>query len=101
MSDSESSSLPSSPDHHSISIRRANSRLGLILFAIYLALYTGFVLINALAADWMEITVVAGLNLAIVYGFGLIIAALVMAMLYGMLCKPDERTDATEAGDVQ
>jgi uncharacterized membrane protein (DUF485 family) len=31
--------------------------------------------------------VVAGLNLAIVYGFGLIIAALVLAAVYGWLCR--------------
>lgn len=70
--------------------RRYNTRLGLILFAIYLALYLGFVLINAFAAGLMETTVLAGLNLAIVYGFGLIVAALVMAVVYGMMCQDDE-----------
>lgn len=69
--------------------RRFNTRLGLILFAFYSMLYLGFVLISALATDLMEITVIAGLNLAIVYGFGLIFAALVLAFAYGLLCKSE------------
>ena len=67
--------------------RQFNTRLGLILFVVYLAFYLGFVLINAFAADVMETVVVAGLNLAIVYGFGLIGLALVLALVYGGLCR--------------
>ena len=69
--------------------RQFNSRLGLILFAIYLALYLGFVFINAFAADWMEKIVLAGLNLAIVYGFALIVIALLLAGIYGLLCRAE------------
>lgn len=77
--------------------RRFNTRLGLLLFLIYLALYSGFVLINAFAADKMETIVLAGLNLAIVYGFGLIAFALVLALIYGLLCRKDPAEDiATE-----
>ena len=61
----------------------AASRLGLLLFAIYLAFYVGFVLISAFASDWLETIVVGGLNLAVVYGFGLILLALILAMIYG------------------
>lgn len=67
--------------------RQYNTRLGLILFAVYLLFYLGFVLINAFAADLMETSTLAGLNLAIVYGFGLIAAAFVMAMVYGVMCR--------------
>ena len=35
----------------------------------------------------------AGVNLAILYGFGLIIAALVLALIYGWLCKPYDEAD--------
>lgn len=69
--------------------RQFNTRLGLILFAVYLVLYLGFVLINAFAADLMDTTVVAGLNLAIVYGFALIVFALVLAMIYGLMCRAE------------
>ncbi|MCA9112475.1 MAG: DUF485 domain-containing protein, partial [Planctomycetaceae bacterium] len=58
-----------------------NARIGLVLFAVYLLLYGGFVLMNTFAPQTMEATPVAGINLAILYGFGLIIAALVMALL--------------------
>lgn len=66
---------------------RRNSRLGLILFAIYLVLYGGFVLLNAFAPQQMERPVLAGVNLAIVYGFVLIAVAFVLALLYGWLCR--------------
>ncbi|MCG8648849.1 MAG: DUF485 domain-containing protein [Pirellulales bacterium] len=69
--------------------RRFNTRLGMILFTVYLALYLGFVLINAFDADLMERVVLSGLNLAVVYGFGLIIAALVLALIYGAMCRDD------------
>jgi uncharacterized membrane protein (DUF485 family) len=73
--------------------RQFNAKLGLLLFFIYLALYTGFVLINAFAADSMETIVLAGLNLAIVYGFGLILFALLLALIYGLLCKSEPLED--------
>lgn len=67
-----------------------NARVGLVLFVVYLILYGGFVFLNAFNADLMEITPIAGVNLAILYGFGLIIAALVLALIYGMLCKSED-----------
>ena len=73
--------------------RQYNTRLGLILFVVYLLFYLGFVLINAFAADQMETIVFAGLNLAIVYGFGLIVSAFAMAMIYGAMCR-NEPEDA-------
>ncbi|MCA9025677.1 MAG: DUF485 domain-containing protein [Planctomycetaceae bacterium] len=79
-----------------------NARIGLVLFAVYLLLYGGFVLLNTFAPQTMEATPVAGINLAILYGFGLIIAALVMALLYGFLCTPAgdvETTDPQTGGD--
>ncbi|WP_235935209.1 DUF485 domain-containing protein [Candidatus Laterigemmans baculatus] len=79
---------------HDISPRRFNSRLGMALFALYLVFYLGFVLVSAFAADWMEATVLGGLNLAIVYGFGLILLAFVLAMIYGWGCRSDEEPRA-------
>ena len=85
--------------------RQFNTRLGLILFVIYLAFYLGFVLINAFAADFMETVVLAGLNLAIVYGFGLIGLALLLALIYGGLCREEPSTvsedSAGEEGEVK
>ena len=62
----------------------AYSQLGLWLFFVYLMFYVGFVLISAFACEWFEVVLPGGLNLAIVYGFGLIILALLLAMIYGV-----------------
>jgi len=77
-------------------MRQQNARIGMALFGVYLLLYGGFVLLNAFAPQLMEITPIAGVNLAILYGFGLIIAALLLAMLYGFLCKSTDESSAKE-----
>ena len=66
---------------------RRNARLGMVLFVVYLSLYAGFVLLNAFAAHVMDRIVFAGLNLAIVYGMVLIVAALVLALVYAWGCR--------------
>jgi uncharacterized membrane protein (DUF485 family) len=58
------------------------TRLGLKLFFVYLIIYAGFVIIGTLYPHLMGITVVAGLNLAFVYGMGLIVLAIVMGLVY-------------------
>lgn len=67
-----------------------NSRIGLILFLLYLLLYSGFVLLNAFSPAVMEATPMAGVNVAILSGFGLIITAFVLALVYGVCCGPSE-----------
>jgi uncharacterized membrane protein (DUF485 family) len=75
-----------------------NARIGFMLFGVYLLLYGGFVLLNAFAPETMEATPIEGINLAILYGFGLIVAAILLALIYGFVCKSDdEPTD--EPGD--
>lgn len=78
------------------SIQKRNQRLGLVLFTIYLVLYTGFILLCAFAPGVMEWRPMGRLNLAIVYGFGLIIAAFVMAMIYGLLCQPEQEQERNQ-----
>ena len=68
-------------------MRSRHARIGWVLFLFYLALYAGFVLLNAWTPAWMEWTPIAGLNLAVLYGFGLIFAAVFLAFLYGILCR--------------
>lgn len=63
------------------------SRVGLLLFVGYLLLYSVFVLLAAFAPDVMEMLPFAGVNLAIWYGFGLIFAAIVVALIYGWACR--------------
>jgi uncharacterized membrane protein (DUF485 family) len=64
-----------------------NARYGAILFLAYLLLYGGFVAINALEPGVMGTVVVAGVNVAVIYGFGLVVAAFVFALVYFRLCR--------------
>lgn len=63
-----------------------NARIGRILFVVYLAFYVGYMLLVAFRFDSMR-QAFGGMNLAVLYGFGLIVGALVMALLYGALCR--------------
>jgi uncharacterized membrane protein (DUF485 family) len=63
------------------------ARLGLQLFAVYCALYAGFMYLSAFQPQWMEAKPAAGVNLAIWYGLGLIVGAFAVAMIYAALCR--------------
>mgnify|MGYP002624654234 CR=1 FL=1 len=65
--------------------RRA--RTGLALFAIYLLLYGGFMGLSTFFPQTMRSKPLAGITLAVTYGFGLILAAILLAFLYGWLCR--------------
>ena len=65
-------------------------RLGIWMFWPYALFYGGFVAINLINPLLMEVTI-WGLNLATVYGFTLIIVALVEALVYDGLCRRQER----------
>lgn len=64
-----------------------HARYGLALFGIYVLLYGGFIALAVFNTPLMGQPVLFGLNLAITYGFGLIIAALVLALVYMWLCR--------------
>ncbi len=66
-------------------------RIGAWLFIIYCIVYAGFVLINIMSPLSMEAEIIFGLNLAVVYGFGLIIFALILALIYNHKCILKER----------
>lgn len=76
----------SGPDHAS----SYKMRLGVWMFLPYALVYAGFVAINVVSPMLMGTVVVAGLNLAVVYGFGLIALALVMALIYNRACARAE-----------
>jgi uncharacterized membrane protein (DUF485 family) len=60
-----------------------NARWGLVLFFIYVVLYSGFVALAAFFPERMaEPTPIGSVNLAVVYGIGLIVAALALAAVY-------------------
>jgi uncharacterized membrane protein (DUF485 family) len=75
------------------------TRLGLWMFLIYCIVYAGFVVMNSVRPDLMA-RLVGGMNLAIVYGFGLIVLALVMAFIYNALSsRAEERFAAAYSDD--
>ncbi len=65
------------------------TRLGIIMFVIYTITYAVFVAINTIRPSLMQ-TVVLGQTLAVVYGFGLIVFALVLAVIYNHFCNAAE-----------
>lgn len=67
------------------------TRLGVWMFLVYALVYAGFVAINLIAPKAMEATIFWGLNLAVVYGFGLIVLALIMALIYNGMCVREEQ----------
>jgi uncharacterized membrane protein (DUF485 family) len=77
----------SGPDHASA----YKKRLGVWMFIPYALIYASFVLINLVRPIAMEKVVLLGLNLAVVYGFGLILLALVLALIYNHLCARQEK----------
>ncbi|MEE3369415.1 MAG: DUF485 domain-containing protein [Planctomycetota bacterium] len=77
-----------------------NARLGMGLFVVYLILYGTYVFLNAFSAQTMEATPFAGINLAILFGFGLIITALVLALVYGALCAAGDSTSQEKEADL-
>ncbi len=66
-------------------------RLGAWMFLLYALVYAGFVVINLVRPGAMEIVLFGGLNLAVVYGFGLIVFALLLALIYSRACGRREK----------
>ena len=64
-----------------------NARAGVLLFLVYTTIYGGFMLLSAFAPRWMSEPFLGGVNLAVAYGFGLIAAAMVLAVLYVKVCR--------------
>jgi uncharacterized membrane protein (DUF485 family) len=72
---------------HSIAYK---TRLGVILFFVYLFVYAGFVFIGVFYPALMGVSALAGLNLAFVYGMGLIVLAIIMGLVYNYFCTRHE-----------
>jgi len=67
-------------------------RLGVRMFTLYASIYfIGFVGINVVQPKLMEKIVFMGMNLAIVFGMGLIVFALILALIYNHQCTQKEK----------
>jgi len=85
---------PPEPPHASPdqATHQRNARYGLWLFAVYVVLYGGFIALTTFRHDLLARTPLAGVNLAILYGMALIVAALVLALIYTVLCRASAGT---------
>lgn len=78
-------------------VTQQKSKLGVRLFFIYLICYAGFVILGVFKYELLETTVFWGLNLALTYGIGLIIFAVVLGIIYNYYCtKYEDQAEATE-----
>jgi len=78
------------------------TKIGLWMFLLYTIVYFGFIIVTVSKPELMG-TDIGHLNLAIVYGLGLIIFALVLALIYNALCtkyekKLNHNNEATTGG---
>ncbi len=65
------------------------TKIGICMFILYTLCYSGFVAIGTIDPSLMEMNF-GGLNLAVVYGMGLIVFAFVLAIIYNGLCTKAE-----------
>ncbi len=75
------------------------SKLGVKLFIVYSTIYVIFVAMNVVTPETMEIEAVLGLNLAVSYGFFLILLAIVMGVVYNHFCTKAEDRLNVESDD--
>lgn len=67
-----------------------NARLGLWLCGAYILLYSGFIVLNAFFPDTMRARTPGAINGAILYGLGLIAAAVFTSFIYGLVASSDD-----------
>ncbi len=68
-------------------VERHNARLGLVLFAIYLAGYAAYMIVNAFWPELMDGVPLFGLNWAVASGLLLIAGAIALALVYARFCR--------------
>ena len=73
------------------------AKLGIKLFWLYCIIYMGFVGIAVFSPETMKIKVLAGTNLAIIYGMALIVFAIILGLVYNHVCtKKEDEMNAKE-----
>lgn len=78
---------PNSIETESDSVIQRRTRIGLRLLSIYGVIYGLFIGLCAFASSSMAKWFLWGVPLSIWYGLLLMIGAIVMALLYGRLCR--------------
>ena len=84
------------------SLTKRKSALGIRLFFVYLICYAGFVVIGVFQYELLAVKVFGGLNLALAYGIGLILFAVILGVIYNYYCTKyedeAEQEDSNEKG---
>ena len=81
---------PSTEWKEDIKTSRLKAKIGIWMFATYSVIYAAFIIINVIDPKLMGLDI-GNLNLAIVYGFGLIVFALILALVYNAICNSIEK----------
>jgi uncharacterized membrane protein (DUF485 family) len=67
--------------------QRRKTTIGIRMTLLYSLVYAGFVGLSVFRPTWMGVRAVLGLNLAVSYGLGLILLAILFALVYNQLCR--------------
>ena len=67
--------------------QRKKTTIGIRMTLLYSLVYAGFVGLSVFQPTWMGGRAVLGLNLAVSYGLGLILLAILFALVYNHLCR--------------
>ena len=70
---------------------KRKTRLGIWLFILYTIVYGVFVAIGVANYEAMSNLVIGDLNLAVTYGFGLIVFAIILGLIYNWRCTKIEK----------
>lgn len=80
-------SEPQPDEPRDLAVERFNAVLGLALFTIYLTGYAAYMLVNTFWPRLMDEVPFGGVNLAVSSGMALIVGAIVLALVYAVLCR--------------
>ncbi len=68
------------------------TKLGLIMFTAFTPIYLAFIFLAVISPTTMG-NDIGPLNVAIVFGFGIIILAVILAVIYNYICSAKEKHD--------
>ena len=74
------------------------SAIGIRMTLLYSLVYVGFVALSVFRPSWRGVRALFGLNLAVTYGLGLIVLAIVVALVYNQLCRVPRGRTTTAGG---
>lgn len=77
---------PAAQDKGTDKAASKKAKLGVRMFILYTLVYSGFVMIGLTRPELMGLDLIGGQNIAIIYGFGLILLAIIMGFIYNYLC---------------